>query len=327
MKNDVAISVEKFSKKYKIKADYAVKDATFEVKEGEFHGFIGANGSGKTTTIKSLIGAYAKYEGKITMFGLPSKSVDAKKMIGYIPEAASFPKNFSAYKYIYYMSRISGLKRKDAKNFANKKLKDIGLGPLMHKSPNTFSSGQKKKVLLAQALVHNPKIIIMDEPAANLDPKARMEFFSHLKELQKEGKTIFISSHILAELDRFVDSLTILDGGKVVYSGNILGVKNKSNLEYRISTSDNDAITKWLTKSKITYKTITNNLGANIIIAQMNNKTNVNKLMNFMNSSDMDVFEFKKDFANLEDVYNKFVKEGSTHTKGQDSIKTGAKNE
>ena len=319
-KNDIAIEVKNYSKKYKIWSDYVLKDISFNVKKGEFHGFIGANGSGKTTTIKSLIGAYAKYDGDISMFGFHSRTINAKKLIGYIPEAASFPKNFSAYKYIYHMSRIAGIKRKDAKIFAKKKLSEIGLGPLMNKSPNTFSSGQKKKVLLAQALVHDPMILIMDEPAANLDPEARMEFFSHLKELQKEGKTIFISSHILAELNKFVDSITILDGGQVAYTGGISGLKSKSTLEYKVFTENNDIVIEWLKKSKLSFVIREENLGKKSIIAQLENKTNVTKLLNFITKSNINVIEFRENLSNLEDIYSKFVKKGSVNTKGEHSI-------
>ncbi len=222
MKENIpALEVKGFTKKYKGAKKAAVSDVDFNVYPGEFHGFIGANGSGKTTTIKSLIGAYAKFQGKINIFGLDHLSEEAKSKVGYIPEAAKFPKGYSTYKYIVYMSYLSGLSMKESKAFAEQVLKDTGLEKLKNRNPNTFSSGQKKKVLLAQALVHNPEIIIMDEPAANLDPKARIDFFDTLKKLQEKGVAILISSHILTELDKYVNALTIIDGGKVVFTGKL----------------------------------------------------------------------------------------------------------
>ena len=135
---------------------------------------------------------------------------------------------------------LSGLKEKEASELVTKQLKDLKMWNLRQRSPNTFSSGQKKKILLAQSLVHDPDIIIMDEPVANLDPKARIEFFDTLLELRKQGKAIFVSSHVLAELDIYADSLTILDGGKIIYSGKKQELLEKYNVnEYliRVRTS------------------------------------------------------------------------------------------
>lgn len=216
-----AISVKNFTKHYPKRGKPAVNDISFNIYSGQFHAFIGANGAGKTTTIKSIIGAYSPYtiQGEITIEGYSNQTIEAKENIGYIPEYATFPKRMKAKEYLKLMSMLSGYSKVDSEKLATDLLRKMKMEPFTNKCPDSFSSGQKKKMLLAQALIHNPKILIMDEPAANLDPSARFELFEILLELQKEGKAIFLSSHILDEMSRYATYVTILDDGKIAFDG------------------------------------------------------------------------------------------------------------
>ncbi|TCG11450.1 ABC transporter ATP-binding protein [Mycoplasma todarodis] len=307
-----SLEVKGFTKRYKGSKIPAVENVEFQVMPGEFHGFIGANGAGKTTTIKSLIGAYAKFEGSVKMFGHKHTTLEAKRHIGYIPEAAKFPKGMSTLSYITFMSYLSGMSMSNAKKYAKEKLIELGLEKVMKRSPNTFSSGQKKKVLLAQALVHNPDIIIMDEPAANLDPKARFEFFQDLKKLQHQGKSIFISSHILAELDKFVDSLTIVDGGRIVFTGSMKQATENPDLEYFIkgnTKKDDKIIIAVAEKLGINYKEEDGGF-----IFQMIERKNIIKVMEYFAKAKLVVDTFKNRKMSLEEVYKKYVLLGSRET-------------
>ncbi|AHF57946.1 ABC transporter ATP-binding protein [Spiroplasma eriocheiris] len=217
---DLAIEIRHFTKKFK---DFkAVDNIEMTVSKGKIHGFIGPNGSGKTTTIKSIIGAIIPTEGKLFIHGMKSASTPAKRIIGYIPENARFPKHLNVYQYLVEMSFLRGLKYRQAKTRAEKILENLNLWKLRKKNPNNFSSGMKKKVLLAQALITNPDVLILDEPAANLDPTARQELFNDLLRVREEGKTILICSHILTELQGIADEITILNYGKVVYAGEVI---------------------------------------------------------------------------------------------------------
>lgn len=217
----VVLEVIGLTKQYKGRAKPAVENISFKLRKNQFHVFVGANGAGKTTTIKALVGAYANWEGKILINGKENHTTEAKKYIGYIPEHPAFPKGLSAKQYLIVMAMMSGIAKKQATIFADRTLLELNMQKLAKHSPLTFSSGQQKKILLAQALVHNPDILIMDEPAANLDPIARHEFYSLTRYLQQRGKTIFLSSHILAEVGKYANYVTILDGGKIVYSGDL----------------------------------------------------------------------------------------------------------
>lgn len=201
------------------KNGYGVKDLSFEVQSGSFHAFIGENGAGKTTTIKSIIGATFNFSGEILIKNINNKISESKSNIGYVPEKAQFPKEITVYEYLKSLALLNNLSKTEADNKISELLKKFDIEDLRNKKPSFFSSGQKKKVLLIQALIHNPELIILDEPAANLDPTARFELFNLLSSLNKEGKTILISSHILAEIDQFVDSLTLIHKGKLIYNG------------------------------------------------------------------------------------------------------------
>ena len=225
---EVIVEVKNFTKKYPGTEKPAVNNLSFQIRKGQFHAFIGANGAGKTTTMKALVGAYAKWEGEIKVCGIDNQKAEAKKKIGYVPEKAIFPTSFTSKQYLESMAKLAGLSSEQAKTFAADKLKEFKMEKLANKTPELFSSGQKKKILCAQALCHDPEVLILDEPAANLDPIARIELFDLLKKVQSEGKSIFISSHILAEVGKYANYVTILDGGKIVYNG---PVTKKTDLE------------------------------------------------------------------------------------------------
>ncbi|MDR3329701.1 MAG: ABC transporter ATP-binding protein [Mycoplasmataceae bacterium] len=305
--------VRNLSKKYFGKKQAAVNNISFDVYPGEFHAFIGANGAGKTTTIKCLIGAYANWSGTVLVGGQKNNKESAKRKLGYIPENARFPDRFSALKYLEWMTMLSGLSRKQAKEFSINKLKSLKMWSLRKKSPNSFSSGQKKKILLAQALIHNPDIIIMDEPVANLDPKARMEFFDLLASLRKKGKAIFVSSHVLAELDRYADSATILDGGNIVYSGDkktLMGMFPTHN--YRIKTSNDKMLETYLRKQGIKF--MTKEEEEEGITAIFNDEEVVKKFQRFLSKVGLVLHTFIKKEPSLDQVYAKLVIKGSVDT-------------
>ncbi|QQH24565.1 ABC transporter ATP-binding protein [Mycoplasmopsis bovis] len=207
------------------KTNRGIQDINISVNSGDFHAFIGENGAGKTTTIKSIIGAYPNYSGQILIYGKDIKDkLSAKSIIGYVPENAIFPKELSVYQYLYNFSILSNIPKKQADTKIKQFLKLFNIEDLINDKPYNFSSGQKKKVLLIQALLHDPKLLILDEPAANLDPTARYELFSLLKNLnENEGITILISSHVLSEIDKYVNSVTLIHNGHIVYSGSKKG--------------------------------------------------------------------------------------------------------
>lgn len=298
------LEVIDLKKQYSKKKKPAIDKLNFKVFPGEFHAFVGANGAGKTTTIKSIIGSYRNFEGSIYISGINNKNLESRQKMGYIPENAIFPSRISCFDYLVYMAKLNKLKTSEAKLFTECILKKFKMWNLKDQSPNNFSSGQKKKILLAQALSNNPDILIMDEPTANLDPKARIDFFKILEDLQKQNKSILISSHILSELDLYSNAVTILDNGKIAYSQK-RNKNDESNLIYRIRLSKN------LIGKKI--KDLYEVNSSNEIIHDFKNKKNLSELINYLIKENL-LLKFEKYYLSIEDLYKKYVIHGSVHT-------------
>lgn len=255
---DVAISIQNLSMIFKNalgQYKVAVDDVSFEVKKGQFHGFIGDNGAGKTTTIRSILGFYPNHIGNIYLNGFNAESKKAKNTIGYIPEIAIFPRKLTVREYLIHFALMSNMKKAKAIKRVDDLLKHYRFDSKeMNKSAVYMSSGQKKTVLLMQALLNDPDILIMDEPAANLDPTARLNFFEAIKELNEQGKTIFISSHILLELERYIDSYTVLQDGKLIDTGLTKDKIKIGKFNYIINTDNNKLFVEIIEKLKINYK-------------------------------------------------------------------------
>ena len=317
MKKNVAVEqvepvleVINLTKHYKGRKAPAISEISFKVLPGEFHAFIGANGAGKTTTIKSIVGAYSnkKLKGQIKINGHLNHDQKAKDFLGYIPEVARFPLKMSLYKYLICMAMMSKKTKKESIALTNKIIDELNLTSLKKASPNTFSSGQKKKVLLAQALINEPKIVIMDEPAANLDPAARIEFFDTLKTMKKNGVSVLMSSHILSELSKYADSLTILDGGKIQITGKIDDIEKDLGKEYQISVSDENLFKRFLIAEEINF---TIRPEDNYFIIKIKNELEIKQIRKFIAKEQLEVINLSLNKESLESLYTKYVVKGS----------------
>ncbi|CAM9116550.1 ATP-binding cassette domain-containing protein [Mycoplasma marinum] len=212
------LTIENMKKVYKthFRSFLALDDINFEIEEGQIWGLLGNNGAGKTTLIKSIIGGL-NFEGTILIDGHKNNTSHAKEIISYIPEKATFPLGYNVKQYLMEVALLSKLDKKIAIKRIEHYLEYLEIKDLIKKKPRKLSSGQQKKVILIQALLSNPKLIIMDEPVANLDPETRYKYFKMLKKINKDYSiSILISSHILAELDNFVDGVIILKKGKLI---------------------------------------------------------------------------------------------------------------
>lgn len=306
------ITVLNYTKKFK--KFTANKDVSFSVRKGVIHGFIGPNGSGKTTTIKSLIGAYTVEEGKMLINQYEAGSIKAKKLIGYIPEKNPFPSNLTCEKYLVEMAILSGLSKSYAKIRVKEILKSLGFEDFAKMKPATFSSGMQKKIMLAQALISDPPILIMDEPAANLDPTARKMLQDDLIRLRNEGKTILVSSHILSELEKIIDEATFLYYGKVLFSGTVEDLKEKIGLTF-LKTDDNDRVRELLEKEGI-KDVVYDKYYQEIQIPSKNSET-VRKVMNIVSSNKIDISYIKT--SDLQKIYDKLVEEAFSNNEGNQS--------
>jgi ABC-type multidrug transport system ATPase subunit len=241
MDNNLMIETRELTKAF---GDFVAVDGIgLRISEGSIHGFVGPNGAGKTTTIKMLVGAIRSTKGTGFIKGYPIGSVAARKVIGYSPEHPSFYADMTALDYLIYMARVSGVERDGARKAAEL-LDWIELGRFVDTKVGGFSAGMKQRLSLAQALIHEPELLILDEPTANLDPTGRMTILDKLKQLSQERRvTIFISSHILSELEHLVDSVTLINRGQIAAEDSMEHLRKIfSQNHYLLKTSRNESV-------------------------------------------------------------------------------------
>ncbi len=216
------VQIKNISYMYKKGVPLSLDNVSFSIEKGAFHAFVGENGAGKSTTIKSIIGQITNYDGVIEINGKdPKIDISARKGISYIPDKAIFPNNLSTFKYLYNFGLLVRDDKIQLKKEIEYLLDEYGISDKSNSNPNSLSAGQKKKVCLIKCIIEKSDFIILDEPAANLDPTTRMLFFQKLKELCNQGVTIFISSHILEEIKLYATAATYIKGGKILWSGNV----------------------------------------------------------------------------------------------------------
>ena len=211
----------------------AVDDISFNVNDGELFAFIGHNGAGKTTTIKSIVGINDFDSGDILINGksIKEKPIACKKEIAYVPDNPDLYENMKAISYINFICDMYDTPEKVRKENTIKYAKMFEIENKLSDTISTFSHGMKQKVALIAALVHEPKILIMDEPFVGLDPKAVFDMKNIMKEMCKEGKTIFFSTHILDVAEKLCDRVAIIKEGKIVKVGNMDEIKGDESLE------------------------------------------------------------------------------------------------
>ncbi|MBJ06847.1 MAG: ABC transporter [Verrucomicrobiaceae bacterium] len=197
----------------------AVAGATFEVERGEVVGFLGPNGAGKTTTIRMLTGFLPPSSGLASIDGLEVtlQSVEVRRRIGYLPESVPLYPDMRVREYLRFRGRLKGLKGEVLRRRMTEVVERCGLGEVRRKMIKTLSKGYRQRVGLADALIHDPPLLILDEPTNGLDPNQIRSIRTLIKELG-ESHTILLSTHILSEVEMICDKIVIIDGGKILAS-------------------------------------------------------------------------------------------------------------
>lgn len=212
----------------------ALDGLDLHVEQGELYGFVGPNGAGKTTTIKIITGLLSADSGSVLIDGVDALK-DSKKLkekIGYVPDFFGVYDNLKVSEYMEFFASCYGIEGLLARNRYMALLEQVRLEDKVDFFVDGLSRGMKQRLCLARALIHDPAIIILDEPASGMDPRTRLEYKEILKELRDQGKTILVSSHILSELSEICSSIGIIEQGKIVLQGNmenILARVNNSN--------------------------------------------------------------------------------------------------
>ena len=204
----------------------AVSEANFSIEKGKIIGFLGPNGSGKTTAIRMLLGLLKPQSGEVSLFGKnPFTNSSVRHLIGYISENGNHPKWLKARDYLISMARFH-MDRKSAIIRADEILKEIGLEAEGNKQIRKFSKGMKQRIKIGQALIHKPALVIADEPFNGLDPVVRRDLYTLFKKYQTEyNTTFFISSHILFEMEKMAEKIILLYKGRTIAQGSPLSIR------------------------------------------------------------------------------------------------------
>ncbi len=211
----------------------AINNLSFEVKDGEIFAFIGHNGAGKTTLIKSLVGILSFEEGDILINNKSIKEdpIGCKLDMAYVPDNPDLYENMSAIDFINFVCDMYDTSLETRKENIKKYAKMFEIEDKLKDDISSFSHGMKQKVALIAALSHNPKVLVMDEPFVGLDPKSVYDMKELMKQMAKEGKTIFFSTHILDVAEKLCDRVAIIKDGKIVKIGKMKDIKGDSSLE------------------------------------------------------------------------------------------------
>ncbi len=198
-----------------------LKGISLEVKEGEVFGYLGPNGAGKTTTLKCILGLIFPDQGEISIFGKHHLSQEAKQKIGFLPESPYFYDYLTAFEFMELSSQLFLMDKKEREERINLLLRKVGLEKAENLQLRKFSRGMLQRLGLAQALVNNPSLLFLDEPLGGLDPLGRKEIRDIILNLKGEGKTVFLCSHILQDIEMVCDRVAIIVSGKILNEGSL----------------------------------------------------------------------------------------------------------
>ncbi|MGZ5189705.1 MAG: ABC transporter ATP-binding protein [Flavisolibacter sp.] len=240
------ISIRHLYKSYGTKQ--VLKDINLEVYPGQVIGYIGPNGAGKSTTVKVLCGLLTDYEGEVTIkgFDLKKDTLSVKKIIGYVPELAELYDVLTPAEYLKFIGSLYGMDESVCEDRIQKMMNAFGLTPNINQRMDSFSKGMRQKVLLASGLLHNPDVIILDEPLSGLDANSVIIIKDLISKLAKDGKTIFYCSHMMDVVEKVSDRIVLIDEGRVIADGSFEELKqqqgNKSLEQIFASLTSNNSL-------------------------------------------------------------------------------------
>ena len=291
----------------------ALDGLNMTVEDGALYGFVGPNGAGKTTTIKMIIGLLTPDDGRVLVNGMDvvreSRKVLAR--IGYVPDSFGIYDNLKVSEYMEFFAACYGIAGLKARKRSQALLEQVGLDDKMDFYVDGLSRGMKQRLCLARALIHNPPFLIMDEPTAGLDLRTRYEFKEILKDLREQGKTVFISSHILPGLAEICTDIGIVDQGRMVVEGSMDEILEKINVTtpLMISVSGGQQTALQILRSHPYVETITIR-DEDIMVNFNGDKQDEAALLQQLVDAEVQVYGFVRERGNLESVFMQITDHG-----------------
>jgi len=308
MNQENVLSVKNLNKIYlkkKSKSVHALKNLNLEVKEGEIFGLLGPNGAGKSTFINILAGTTIKTSGNVNVWGfnLDKNPRQVRASIGIVPQEVNVDPFFSPRKLLELQAGLYGVKKKD--RITDTILKLVSLENQANSYTRSLSGGMKRRLLIAKALVHQPPIIILDEPTAGVDVELRSNLWKNVKSLNKQGVTIILTTHYLLEAEEMCDRIGILN------KGNLVALDSTKNLLKRIQTK----IVTFVVNGKVNIENqslkslnVIDNQPGQLIVSYEKSLLNIGELINYINKQNIKISDISTDDGNLEDVFLRLTK-------------------
>lgn len=280
----------------------AVDELSFTIREHECVALIGPNGSGKTTTLNMLAGLLAPTSGKLSFLGKPSMD---RQEIGFLPQYPNFYSWMTAREFLHFAGKLSNVSSKQLKSKVDDMLAFVGLEDAKNQRIGGFSGGMKQRLGLAQALLHDPKLLILDEPVSALDPTGRRDVLLIMKQLKKE-LTILFSTHVLHDAEQVCDSIVMIKDGKLRWSGPLESLKNKERAtKYVLATEEK--LEPWLrSKTYVTHFDLHTPSSAELTLESEQDR---HRLLKDCIHDGLDVTHFEMKKHSLEDAYLEVMNE------------------
>lgn len=298
------INVTNLSKSY---SDIlAVNDISFIIEKGEIFGLLGPNGAGKSTTINMMSTILQADKGSITIDGFDVKTDQkrCKELIGVVPQEISLYEDLSAYDNLLFWGKLYNIPHQELKQIINETLELIGLSDRKNDLIKTYSGGMKRRINIAAALLHKPKVLFMDEPTVGIDPQSRNLIFEVIEKLNKQGMTIIYTTHYMEEVERLCKRIAIIDSGKIIAQGtqkelqNLVNASESIHLEFETLTEENVAKFKDLLEFEI--QQVENKLIVESNVKQLPEIISVcNQLQLVINDIDIKKVNLESIFLNL----------------------------
>ena len=288
----------------------AVDGISFNVKRGQVFGFIGPNGAGKTTTMRILATLDLPHQGDVRINGISviDEPEMGRKLTGFMPDYAGVYSTTTVEEYLDFFARSSGLRGAARRTAVDGVIDFRGIGELRDRHVERLSKGLKQRVALGRAIIHDPQLLVLDEPAANLDPRARIEFRTLIRELAADGKTVLLSSHILTELSEICDAVAVIEKGKILATGTVqeimTGLREHRVLSLRLA-GDREGAMRFLLEQPGVQKVHDAN---DRLQFQFSGDDNGQiELLSRLVASGFRVLEFSAEGAGLEDLFMKIT--------------------
>ena len=302
--NKFALTVENLSKVFKksktLKENIALNDLSFQVRQGEIFGLLGPNGAGKTTFLNILGGTVSKTSGNINVWGfdIDKNPRQVKASIGIVPQEVNLDAFFAPKKLLELQAGLYGITKKE--RITDSILKMVSLEDKADAYSRTLSGGMKRRLLIAKAMVHQPPILILDEPTAGVDVELRNNLWKNVKELNNNGVTIILTTHYLLEAQEMCDRIAILDKGNLVAldtTQKLLDRIQTKKINFKVTNIDKNKILK------IKGIEITVNSNQSITLSYDKNSINFSEVIKYFNENNIKIHDIVTDDGDLEDVF------------------------